>query len=254
LKPELVKAFGGSVEAKRAAVPYANVGNSLRRLNKAFHARMESIARTETLIASGEAMDRAWDQLAVPNSYGGPPFRIDYVQYVATQDDRTCEWCVPRHGAIYQRNSVKTPIHPRCRCALVPVTLEGLAVENLIRGEGEATWEERAAEERNRMIGKLMAAHPKARLRPMGTQGHPREGRDLPLMERTKLPWGRGADTWPAGPPVWTPAGGWEADAMRAQAGYAGAGQQAAATRQAGQASAAYREAANWLENEYELG
>jgi len=203
LKRELVKEFGGSEQAKREAVPYANVGKSLRRLNKAFHSRMETIARTETLIASGEAMDRAWDRLAVPNSFGGREFRIDYVQYVATLDDRTCEWCVPRHGAIYRRTDVKTPIHPNCRCALVPVTLESLALENLLRYEGEPTWQERAAAERQAMLAKLLKANPKARLRPMGMQGQARSPRDLPLMERNKLPWGKGADAWPAGAPVW---------------------------------------------------
>lgn len=476
LKTELAKQFGGSEEAKRAAVPYATIGKSIRRLNAAFHARMETIARTETLIASGEAMDRAWDGLEVPNSFGGPTFRIGFVQYVATQDDRTCEWCVPRHGAIYRRGDVKTPIHPNCvlgdtqilpgqlvsatrssysgnivtvttstghrlactenhlvlsdrgwiparllrqgmkvvgqaaevratggvphldqqpalikdvfdslaaaspvpatrvpptpmdfhgdgarlqgeievvwaqwelmhrleayasqgighldlqmadaqlllkpslgpldlrlfalhaaasglvgrgelaaallsghlpplqqlgflaaawsdprfdepppdgcsadlqlfrqlllarplgvaldevvdvqveakhdvlvfdvstasgayvagglvthncRCALVPVTLEGLAIENQIRNRGEPTWQERAAAEREAMVAKLLAANPKARLRPMGMQGQPREQKDLPLMERTQLPARVGASNWPAAAPVW---------------------------------------------------
>jgi hypothetical protein len=203
LKPKLAAEFGATEQAKREAVPYANVGQSLRRLNRAFHARMEMIARTETLIASGEAMDRAWDGLAVPSQVGGPGFTIDYVQYVATLDDRSCEFCVPRHGAIYRRKDVKTPIHPNCRCVLSPVTLESLAIENLLRAPGEPTWQERAAAERAAMVAKLMGANPKARLRPMGMQGGARSPQDLPLMERNKLPWGVGADAWPAGAPVW---------------------------------------------------
>lgn len=72
-------------------------------VNEAFHNRAETIARTETLMASGEAQERTYRQL-----------RVSLVQYVATADDRTCEFCSPRAGCLYWLGTVKTPIHPNC--------------------------------------------------------------------------------------------------------------------------------------------
>lgn len=72
-------------------------------INEAFRNRAETIARTESLMASGEAQERSYRQM-----------RVGFVQYVATLDDRTCEFCAPRHGCLYWIGSVKTPIHPNC--------------------------------------------------------------------------------------------------------------------------------------------
>lgn len=72
-------------------------------VNEAFRNRAETIARTETLMASGEAQERTYRKL-----------RVGFVQYVATLDDRTCEFCAPRAGCLYWIGSVKTPIHPNC--------------------------------------------------------------------------------------------------------------------------------------------
>lgn len=72
-------------------------------INEAFKNRAETIARTETLMASGEAQERCYRRL-----------RVGFVQYMATLDDRTCEFCAPRSGCIYWIGGVKTPIHPNC--------------------------------------------------------------------------------------------------------------------------------------------
>jgi hypothetical protein len=80
-------------------------------INEAFTNRAETIARTETLIASGEAQERGYRNL-----------RVGFVQYVATIDDRTCDWCAPRAGCLYWIGSVKTPIHPNCLLGDTPVS------------------------------------------------------------------------------------------------------------------------------------
>lgn len=182
-------------------------------INEAFRNRAETIARTETLMASGEAQERCYRKL-----------RVGFVQYIATLDDRTCEWCAPRMGCLYWLGSVKTPIHPQCRCALVPVTLEGFAIENALAKRPTDTWEARAQADYANTIEKFVrATGGKKRLRPVGGAGDERAGdADYPLMERTQLPQtlrrrqladddplNQAAADWPSGSPVWCPRRGW---------------------------------------------
>lgn len=75
----------------------------LPHINDAFRGRAETIARTETHIAAGEARERTYRRVGA-----------GFVRYVATADDRVCEFCAPRMGALYYAGSVKTPIHPNC--------------------------------------------------------------------------------------------------------------------------------------------
>lgn len=177
-------------------------------INEAFRNRAATIARTETLIASGEAQERNWRQL-----------RVGFVQYMATLDERVCEWCAPRAGCLYWIGGIKTPIHPNCRCALVPITLEGLAIENQIADDGE-TWEAQAqklAADTRRHFEEVNGEG--AKMRPTGGPGEGRGPRDFPLMERTRLPATRkrsvpvaldpAGKPWPAGSPVWCPRRGW---------------------------------------------
>lgn len=179
-------------------------------INEAFTNRAETIARTETLIASGEAQERGYRNL-----------RVGFVQYVATIDDRTCDWCAPRTGCLYWLGSVKAPIHPNCRCDLVPITLEGLAVENAIAAEEADTWEAQARRFHESVRRKFEQANGDgAAMRPIGGRGEQRRPEDYPLMERTSLPATRrrravpvaldpGAQPWPSGDPVWCPRRGW---------------------------------------------
>lgn len=53
---------------------------------------------------------------------------VEYVRWVATRDERTCAYCVARHGRVYRREEVSVPAHMRCRCRLVP--LDAAAVNN----------------------------------------------------------------------------------------------------------------------------
>ena len=75
----------------------------LPHINDAFRNRAETVARTETHIAAGEARERTFRRVGA-----------GFVRYVATADDRVCEFCAPRMGALYYAGSVKTPIHPNC--------------------------------------------------------------------------------------------------------------------------------------------
>ncbi len=180
-------------------------------VNEAFHNRAETIARTETLMASGEAQDRTYRQLRVP-----------LVQYVATADDRTCEFCAPRAGCLYWIGTVKTPIHPNCRCDLTPVTLESLVLQNAFAAGPEEHWETEARATANGIVRHYRRANGDRPMRPVGGQGEVRGERDWPLMERTGLPaleprrgldgsdpMAHGSRQWPKGDPVWCPRRGW---------------------------------------------
>ena len=181
-------------------------------INEAFRNRAETIARTETLMASGEAQERSYRQM-----------RVGFVQYVATLDDRTCEFCAPRHGCLYWIGSVKTPIHPNCRCATTPVTLESLVLQNAFSDGPEGTWEAEAQAQAAAVQRHFEDANGEgAPMRPIGGPGQARSTRDLPLMERNGLPMTKkrqalpaddprnaGSRPWPAGDPVWDPRRGW---------------------------------------------
>jgi hypothetical protein len=80
-----------------------NLKARLPHINDAFRNRAETVARTETHIAAGEARERTFRRVGA-----------GFVRYVATADDRVCEFCAPRMGALYYAGSVKTPIHPNC--------------------------------------------------------------------------------------------------------------------------------------------
>lgn len=181
-------------------------------VNEAFRSRAETIARTETLMASGEAQERTYRKL-----------RVGFVQYVATLDDRTCEFCAPRAGCLYWIGSVKTPIHPNCRCDLTPVTLESLALQNAFSEGEDGTWEGEAratAAAVQRHFEELNGEG--AAMRPIGGPGQARGAKDFPLMEKTALPQTKarpgipsddprnaGSRPWPSGDPVWCPRRGW---------------------------------------------
>lgn len=181
-------------------------------VNEAFRSRAETIARTETLMASGEAQERTYRQL-----------RVGFVQYVATMDDRTCEFCAPRHGCLYWIGSVKTPIHPNCRCMTSPVTLESLVLQNAFSDGEDGTWEAEARAAAAAVQRHYEEANGEgAAMRPIGGPGQGRGVRDYPLMEKTALPQTKarqsipsddprnaGSRPWPSGDPAWCPRRGW---------------------------------------------
>lgn len=97
--------------------------------------RAERIARSETIRATNYASEEAWRQSGVVKSK----------QWLTAMDERTCEWCGPMNGKIiglgdswFDRGTAlagnqggtlnldyetveRPPLHPNCRCTLVPV-------------------------------------------------------------------------------------------------------------------------------------
>ncbi|SIS88489.1 phage portal protein [Alicyclobacillus vulcanalis] len=47
------------------------------------------------------------------------------MRWVAVMDDNTCEHCRAMHGQIVDPKTAKPPMHPNCRCTLVPVGRNG---------------------------------------------------------------------------------------------------------------------------------
>ena len=72
----------------------------------------ERIARTEVLRASNEGRLRAY------HSEG-----VERVEYIAADDERTCEICAPLDGKEYPMTDAKglLPQHPNCRCTYIPI-------------------------------------------------------------------------------------------------------------------------------------
>lgn len=77
--------------------------------------RAELIARTELAnVYSRGTLERARLQGS------------SYVRLLASNDERTCPICASRNGRVYPADRVAVPLHPRCRCVLVPVPDEAV--------------------------------------------------------------------------------------------------------------------------------
>lgn len=77
------------------------------------HFRAETIAETELANAKAEASRERYAETGV-----------EFVQWYATLDERTCPWCGHRHGMVYPRDGLVIPAHPRCRCYAAPFRRE----------------------------------------------------------------------------------------------------------------------------------
>lgn len=69
--------------------------------------KSEMIARTETLAALNDATDFRYQEN-----------NIEYVQFIATSDQDTCQYCLGRNQSIYKRGDIRLPLHPNDRCFL----------------------------------------------------------------------------------------------------------------------------------------
>lgn len=100
--------------------------------------RSERIARSETIRASNYAAESAYEESGVVQSK----------QWLTALDERTCEWCAPMNqrtlglgDSYFKKGEAFTgaqggvikldfetvgapPLHPNCRCTLIPVVLE----------------------------------------------------------------------------------------------------------------------------------
>lgn len=114
------------------------VSYAVKRLKDVFTelktSRLEKIARTETMRASNMANRKAWEQSWVVK---------EKIWYTAL-DERVCKSCWPMHGkkiplkakfyklwdkneageTISYENIYSPPLHPNCRCTLIPVIKE----------------------------------------------------------------------------------------------------------------------------------
>lgn len=72
----------------------------------------ETLARTEMARAREEA------NIEIMHRQG-----VDQVQFLAAPDERMCPVCGAHHGKVYNiRDAPVLPLHPNCRCTLVPYT------------------------------------------------------------------------------------------------------------------------------------
>jgi SPP1 gp7 family putative phage head morphogenesis protein len=53
-----------------------------------------------------------------------------YIRWVAATDERTCRWCLSRHGRIFPADQVIIPAHPQCRCTPVPLSADDVQEED----------------------------------------------------------------------------------------------------------------------------
>ena len=128
----------------------------------------ERITRTVLMRANNEARDATYREL-----------RVRHVQYDATNDERTCEYCEARHGMVYaMTDAPRPPLHPQCRCVLLPWS-EGTPVAR--RGD------EYYLRQREQMRGR---------------------NPDKVTTSRARAPFER-ADGIDAPTPVWAPGRGW---------------------------------------------
>lgn len=91
-------------------------GDSWRQLRKTLQnsveltkSRAQTVARTEMAAAMVEGTKLRYETEG-----------IELVQWQAVGSSRTCGYCAPRHGKVYQLGDVVAPAHPNCRCTVTP--------------------------------------------------------------------------------------------------------------------------------------
>ena len=48
-------------------------------------------------------------------------YRIEQWEVLPTHDEKTCPICKEKAGKKYSIDEAPVPLHPRCRCAMIPV-------------------------------------------------------------------------------------------------------------------------------------
>lgn len=112
----------GTSKAGIAAIieDWISTGGTLKELSQRIAAvypqvRAKTIAATEVtrLYARGNAL--AWQGLKVVSQY----------QWQTAMDERVCPLCGPLHGQVFDKQDLShlPPVHPNCRCWIVPIVL-----------------------------------------------------------------------------------------------------------------------------------
>lgn len=120
------------------------VGSNERKAYRANFNRVQVITRTITNKAANTGAWEAYQRNA--DVLGG-------YRWLTARDERTCPRCAPLDGTTYKlSDTFRPPLHPACRCAVVPVISDDLAVnfsdppretfEEWARGRGlEGLWD-----------------------------------------------------------------------------------------------------------------
>lgn len=108
---------------ERGALPAAVEKQTARYAERLLNARAETIARTETMTAAAQGQAELWSQAEAAGLLTGEELR----EWIVTDDDRTCEICLPMDGQQVAKgenfvdgdgNEVEAPpAHPNCRCS-----------------------------------------------------------------------------------------------------------------------------------------
>lgn len=77
----------------------------------------ERLVRTESVEASDTARQAQYAEAGV-----------EYVQIMATADDRVCGYCAASSGQVYPLGEIQLPRHPNCRCYAAPYRAEWAAL------------------------------------------------------------------------------------------------------------------------------
>lgn len=77
----------------------------------------ERLVRTESVEASDTARRAQYAEAGV-----------EYVQIMATADDRVCGYCAASSGQVYPLGEIQLPRHPNCRCYAAPYRAEWAAL------------------------------------------------------------------------------------------------------------------------------
>lgn len=92
---------------------WAKTANELRANTGLLHYQAERIVRTESLSNNDNARRETYAENGV-----------EYVQRLATQDTRVCEYCADRAGKVYRVDQAPAALHPNDRCYNLPWTPE----------------------------------------------------------------------------------------------------------------------------------
>lgn len=115
---------------------YTKTARELRRQTGLLQYQAERIVRTESQQASDEARRAGYKRAGV-----------FYVQRIATQDERICEYCAERAGQVFEIDKAPSVIHPNDRCYNLPWKPEW-AEEGLI---DEEWWAEHDSKVRDKL-------------------------------------------------------------------------------------------------------
>lgn len=124
IRDELMQSMIQGETMDQAAARVAGVIGADSEAPGGIYSRAETIARTEMMRASNQALDLSYSQ----NSD-----IVEATEWVVAPDDRMCPWCGRREGLTDDEidqadsgddpfeNSTECPLHPRCRCTKAPV-------------------------------------------------------------------------------------------------------------------------------------